>query len=123
MNKKTVNREIPIAYEALSNNKKVVVNGKIDKTFRGQISSFGAAVATGSIVSAVAFFSASDNASSTDRPQLMNLIYDILKRDNLMPSACRNLFDYVKGGSYERKENVLNAAIALKLAINLFELE
>ena len=42
MNKNTVNQEIHIAYETLEE-VGIASNGKINKTYRGQISSFGAA--------------------------------------------------------------------------------
>ena len=43
MNKAIINDEIVIAYDVLKKSE-IVENGKIKKTWRGQISTFGAAV-------------------------------------------------------------------------------
>ena len=44
MNKKIVNEEIGLAYDALAAIGIANEAGEIDKTFRGQISTFGAAI-------------------------------------------------------------------------------
>lgn len=56
MNKAIINDEVVIAYDVLKDSE-IVENGKIKKTWRGQISTFGAAVTMGSLIPAVAFFS------------------------------------------------------------------
>ena len=55
MNKKQVNDWILPAQKAIIECG-IAENGKVDSAFRGQISSFGAAVVMGSLKSAVAFF-------------------------------------------------------------------
>ncbi len=121
MNKQTVNRELQYAYNALSNNR-IAKNGVIDKTFRGQISTFGAAITTGSLPAAIAFFS-DDGGSSTERKNLLKAILEVLKNDKLCPDNCESLFEYSRKNENEAKDNILNAAIALKLAMNLYELK
>lgn len=121
MNKNTINQEIELAYEALSDSG-IAVNGKIDKAFRGQISSFGAAVTMGSLLSAIAFFSDKGSAS-VDRTCLMDAILRILKKENKAPDNCRNLFSYARQGGDNCREDIINAAIALKLAMNLYQLD
>ena len=49
MNKAIINDEIVIAYDVLKKSE-IVENGKIKKTWRGQISTFGAAVTMGSLI-------------------------------------------------------------------------
>ena len=121
MNKKAVDRLIPMAQEVLKE-VKIVENSKILNTYRGQVSTFGAAIINGSLISAVAFFSNDGNAS-VERKKIIEAIR------LLIPEAKKynNLFEYVKkkGKNNEKavKEEILNAAIALKLAMNLFELE
>ena len=127
MNKRVVDKEIDSAYHLLAKHE-IAKNGKIDNTYRGQIASFGAAITMGSLLSAVAYFSKKGDAT-VDRTKILDAIYDIVneqcENENLPPT----LFDYVrdrksKGLSAEKacKEDVLNAAIALKLAMNLYEL-
>ena len=98
----------------------------IEKTFRGQISSFGAAVTMGSLLSAVAFYSQKGGAS-TDRPKLMSAIYTIMKEElnkegKSVPTEKSSL-EYVIGNDTDTiKDKVIDAAVALKLAMNVYEL-
>lgn len=91
------------------------------RSFRGQISSFGAAVEMGSLLSAVAFFS-NKGGSETDRPKLMQAIYMLITNtiENCNEKA---LLVYVaNNNTAETKRNVIDAAVALKLAMNAYEL-
>ena len=121
MNKKTVNEWISPAYRALADHG-IAVDGKVKKTYRGQISTFGAAISTGSLRAAVAFFS-DNGAASVKRDKLMDAILDILQKEEIAPSSCKNLYQYVDQNELEAKEPILNATIALKLAMNLYHLE
>ena len=130
LNKREIDRLIPQAYTALIDFG-VAEGKKIDSAFRGQISSFGAAVAMGSLLSAVAFFSA-QGSSAFKRQNLMKAIYRLIVGENNAETATvkdTDLFDYVRNNTSTRqreketKTAVYNAAIALKLAMNLFELK
>lgn len=121
MNKSVVNREITLAYDALKN-VGVAKDGKISRAFRGQISSFGAAITMGSLLPAIAFFSEQGGAS-VERQKLMDAILDILKADGLAAEGCKTLFDHAKQQNGDCQENIINASIALKLAMNLYILE
>lgn len=116
MNKGKVDAYIPAAYDAL-NASGVVRDGKIDAGFRGQIATFGAAVSMGSLLSAIAFFSEKDK-SAVDRPKLLDAIFRVLKSEG-MDEKYQNLYEYA-AENRDCQEQVLNAAIALKLAINLY---
>lgn len=121
MNRKVVDRLIPAAQEALV--KTGIANGEvISNSYRGQISTFGAAIINGSLISAIAFFSDKGGAS-VDRVKLIDAIKLLIPDAN----TYKNLFEYVKDKGKKNesavKEQVLNAAIALKLAMNLFELK
>ena len=120
MNKRKVDDLIPKAVEILTDTGIANKEGKIKKTYRGQISTFGAAIINGSLISAVAFFSDNGN-SSTERSKLIEAI------GKLIPESREDLFEYVKKSvkskKKEVKEEILNAAIALKLAMNLYNLE
>lgn len=121
MNKEKVNQLITVAYKELEN-QGIAQEGKINKTYRGQISTFGSAISTGSLRAAVAFFSDQGNAS-VDRTKLMAAILNILKSENKALESYKTLFDYVDKNEKDAKEAILNAAIALKLAMNLYHLE
>lgn len=130
MNKKEVNANIDYAYEALKECH-IATDNKIVKTFRGQISSFGAAVEMGSLKPAILFFS-DQGGSSVKRTNLMQAIQYVLLKGNkgeMQGSEDKpGLYVYIKDQEqkgipeYKLKERVLNAAIAIKLAMNLFEL-
>lgn len=141
MNKYSVEKMLPRAYQVLKDTG-IAKDGKILKSYRSQISSFGAAVNTGSLLAAIAFFSVnaksknktedkiSANAQTNEneedkenvkRSKLMNAIFQLLNPD----TEAKTLFAYVienKDKTEKMTEDIINAAIALKLAMNLFEL-
>lgn len=128
MSKQRINDYLPFAYEAL-NKCGVAENNEINKTFRGQISTFGAAITMGSLLAAVAFFSEQGGAT-TERQKLMKSIhYVIFASEGKDVSKCDNnsLFLYVKNIQRDQidnlKEKILDASIALKLAMNLYTLK
>ena len=124
MVKKRVDIYIPKAYEVLRI-VEIEKDNKINSTFRGQIASFGAMIAMGSILSAVALFTATKSNASVDRVKLMQAIYAIIK-DVTGEIPKDVLFEYVtqeikKGNKNTVTEKIKDAAIAIKLAINLYE--
>ena len=129
MNKKEVNKYLKFAYAALKDSN-IVKDGKITGNYPAQISSFGAAVNSGSVLTAIAFFSnkkGSDHSNKKvpeiDRPELMKVIYKtiILKKEiRNRDLNIQNFFEDVSGGNI-KKNQVLEAAVAVKLAMNLFE--
>ena len=122
MNKAIVNQEIGVAYEVLQECG-IAKNGKIVKSFRGQISTFGAAVTMGSLKTAIVFFSA-DKKAKVERSKLIEAIFAIIKQNENVDGNIKTLYDYVskKNNEDECKEKIINAAIAIKLAMNLYEL-
>lgn len=127
MNKNTINEEILIAYDVLSETKiaKKEKTGDamiINRTYRGQISSFGAAVIMGSLLSAIAFFS-DDGNSKVTRSCLMDAILLVIKKKNPDIIVHKTLYEYAKDKGDNCKEDIINAAIALKLAMNLYKFD
>lgn len=115
MNKREIDRLIPRAYGILSDLKIMGSDSEKNRKWRGQISSFGASIAQGSLLAAVSFFSA-QNGAEVDRSKLMSAIARLVNYDG-------KLFDYVCTTDERRaKESILNAAVALKLAMNLYDL-
>lgn len=125
MNKQKVDALIPKAYEAMQILGIAVPDEKgvcqISGAFRSYISTFGAAITLGSLTSAVASFSRTVTKSREDKYLLMDAIFLLLtgkvpdEADNLLLMVCRR----EKDREYALKEDILNAAIALKLAMNL----
>ncbi len=125
MNKSKVDELIPMAYETIKEIG-IAENGKIPSSFRGQISSFGAAVSMGSLLSAIAFFSDKGSAE-VDRTKLPAAILDILKKSHQAGQTETSLYRWVQkekdsGRETACRESVLNAALAVKLAMNLYKL-
>jgi CRISPR-associated protein Cmr5 len=113
MNKRKIDQLIPDAYAMLAE-VNIAEDGKIEKAWRGQISAFGAAISTGSLLAAIAFFSEQGSAK-VEREHLMTAIAKLIGQDDL--------FKYVKSEDERKaKEEIINAAIALKLAMNLYVL-
>ena len=123
---------LPIAYEALKNNRTITKEGEIEKSLRGQISSFGAAILTGSLSSAVAFYSVQGRAK-TPRQALLEVILEILKHGDLLLDAdqaaiknktVKDMKDLVfSSKDPELQEKIVDASVAIKLAMNFFTLK
>ena len=142
MNKRMIDELIPIAYDVLADvesvsqdesgksiTNKIVNNGVIDKKFRSQISAFGASIATSSLPAAISFFS-KQGGSDVPRELLIKAICELNKRyKNVESTKALNepvdLFNYVNNApnKHEIKEKIINCAIALKLAMNLYKLK
>ena len=124
MNKKRVEEYIPVAINTLkdSNTFKISKNNKINKTFRGAISTFGAAITMGSFKAAVAFFC--DNGSSTiERSELIKALYYITKGTVKESKEICDEVSKLDGKQLsDMKEEFINASVAIKLAMNAFEL-
>ena len=123
MNKKSIEKLIPRAKEQIE--KQLAQNGIVDSTYRGYIASFGAAVLQSGLMPAVAFYSSNKSAKG-DRNRLMSMIKELIDVDNKNEES---LFDYIqkrvrRGTSIRHmQEEVINAAISIKLAMGLFEMK
>lgn len=124
MNKKTVNNWIGRAVDAIEATG-ISENGVINSTYRSHISSFGAAVTMGSLKAAVAFFSQKEKAP--ERYKLLSAMYYIIKdmksKDEIDEIGPIDIFIYVADEETPPKEQFINASIALKLAMNLYDLQ
>ena len=121
MNKKRIDQYLPEAIALLRELKVADESGDIPKTFRGYISSFGAAVVMGSLRSAVAFNSVQNNADK-ERQKLMQIIYCLIKdpKDSSDVSLLQYIIDQNNDDAI--KEKIYDAAIAVKLAMNAYNL-
>lgn len=121
MNKEVINDEIVLAYDAIRDTGIANKEEEVQKTYRGQVTSFGASVLMGSLLSSIAFFS-DDTKSSVNRALILEAIYQILQKQGKVKENEENLFAYAKANQDKGKEEILNAATALKLAMNLYHL-
>ena len=127
MDQKAIDSLVEPAYEIL-NEVGIAKGGKVSKSYRAQISTFGSAIINGTLLSAVSFFSTQEGAS-VDRSKLMEAIKLIINKDNKDDKDDKEtLFEYVKkntpdvGENRQLKAKIMYAAIALKLAMNLYQL-
>lgn len=137
MNKRIIDEEISYAYDLLEevgiakdiDGEKVILKG-----YKSQIAAFGASISMGSLISAVAFYNDKGNAA-VDRTKLLEAIYKIITRQKGLDDPQQSFYEYLKEeltkcdaamyhNTYAKlKEDVINAAIALKLAMNLYPLK
>lgn len=121
MNKRKIDQLLPKARQAIIEIGISEDQVTVSSTFRGYISSFGAAVYNGSLLAAIAFFNQQKSAKD-DRPKLMQAIHQMLGSEK------KDLFEHAETAQTpaerrKMKADILNCAIALKLAMNLFELK
>jgi len=134
MSKWRIEEYIPLAYDALRVCGIVRENNKVDKALRGQIASFGAAVSMGSLLAAIAFFNkASDSGVATERQRLMRTVHAVLLMSDGVPATSiavdeleKRLFNRVMQSNDEERnllrERIMDAAVAIRLAMNLYDL-
>jgi CRISPR/Cas system CMR-associated protein Cmr5 small subunit len=124
MDKRKVDRLIEKAYLVLPE-VGIVKEDKVERVWNGYISSFGAAIMQGSLLAAVSFFSKKSEKTVVDRSQLTKAIFKLIEDAEKKEQS--NLFEYVQikrgtGKEREAKEHIVHAAVALKLALNLYDL-
>ena len=126
MNKAKVDRLLPLAYQAIIYTGIREKDGSVQKSFRGQVSTFGASVSMGSLLAAIAFFSDKGGAD-VDRGKILDAIFQVLRSNAVISGGCKNLFSWAKqeaaaGREATCKDDIIHAAVAVKLAMNLFPL-
>ena len=130
MNKKRVEEMIPFALEAINNDKALFFQGnQIKKAYRSQISAFGAAVVNGSFKAAVAYFSADAEGGKADikRSELVRLMAYIDAKYRGCPDVKLEKADtifrrVIESNDSDMEEEFLDASLAIKLALNAFDL-
>ena len=123
MSKRRVDKWIPVAYEALTKTG-IAENGKVNGKFQSQIATFGAAVVMGSLRAATAFF-AQQGSAAVQREKLLQAMYYIITKENGAPELVtpKEVVHYVcNHESSSTREMFIDAAVALKLAMNLFDM-
>lgn len=131
MNKRKVEALIPTAVSVIDNCGIKNPDGTVSKVYRAYISSFGAAVTMGSLKAAIAFFSADTDSTKGDRDRLVCAMYYVLHKADfdrgIRPNAkeiTKKLLSVNNKSELNRlKEEYLNASLAIKLALNAFDLK
>lgn len=121
MNKKKVTALLSVAKESLFLTG-LAENGQIDGALRGDISTFGANVVMTSLPAAVAFFINQGNAAAL-RHKLIQAVFYCVTGQMTPEDKIQEIMDYVRRhNNADLKDKVMNAAIAIKLAMHYFEL-
>lgn len=129
MNRK-IDKLIPDAIAALkdTNNCRISEDGAtIKSAYRAAISSFGAAITLGSLKAAVAVFTkdAEGGDAGIKRSELLRAIYYLISGEwKSAEEVFKAVIDKSNTSENERslRHRFINAAVALKLAMNAFEL-
>jgi len=122
MNKR-IDSLIPKAIEAVKNIQDEMKGKKLPSEYKGYVSSFGAAVLQSGLKAAIAFYESKSSSSVQNKKPLMLAILELVT-DKKPDKNNDSLLEYViKNDSLELKDEILDAAAALKLAINTFEMK
>ncbi|AVQ46527.1 hypothetical protein N496_10540 [Clostridium botulinum A2B3 87] len=137
MNKREIEKQIPIAIdlidEFMKKKKFLKKDDKEDdkklkgipKEYKGYISNFGASIIQSGLLSTVAFFEANDSKSKSDKQVLMELILKVVDIYNEKQLEWKNnspfLHYILENNNKQTEEEVINAAIAVKLAMRVFK--
>ena len=130
MRKKTIDKMLPFAYDFL-NEKEKLREIESKSTIKGYASAFGAACIMSGYGAAAAFYEKDNNNSKEDKSLITKGILYIISKVRETEETYMSLFEYIKGKIEENnyimpcevKEEIENAVIALKLSLNLFNLE
>lgn len=120
MNKNNVEKLIPLAIDVIKNSD-LCSNGKVSKACSSQISTFGAAISQGSLLSAVLFFRKDNDKSKVDRRELLEVISKVISKESR--ENFTNLEDFIIKDKFIAKKKIIDACIAIKLALNVFILD
>lgn len=113
MNRQRIDSFLPKAIDAIRTADIANAKGEVNGTFRGYISRFGATVAMGSLYSAIAAFR-QQNSAKDDRSKLIKAMEMVIGTEE-------DLFRYAQHTD-NAKEIILDAALAIKLALNFYTL-
>lgn len=117
MIKKKIEKYIPKAIEAIQKKELGILrNNKVPKEYNGYISSFGASIRQAGLLATVLFFDSKNAGSQEDRSKVLRTIEFILGIEN------GKLKDKIADKSIKKQE-IQDAAVALKLAIRTFKFE
>ena len=127
MNKRIINRYIPIAMKVIdkeieNKDSDLINNDKsIKGVYKGYISSFGASIIQSGLIATIAFFKNTESSSEGNKELVIKLIEKILKKDKKINKNDKLLEVAIKSGFYFTQD-VKNAAVALKLSLKTYRI-
>lgn len=124
--KKRIEKYIPRAIE-LIHQVKIDKGGVVSNEFKGYFSSFGAAIIQNGLKPALAFFSNEASDAKENRAKILIAIYHLVYEKDYDKTIKANklLHEIIQlGDNYAQKqEEIIDASIALKLAVRTYKLE
>lgn len=125
MNKKQVETLIPNAIKAIEEYLLDDKDRTVASEYNGYISSFGASIIQSGLLPTVAFFETEENKSQKDKKRLISAILYLIK-GNASKESIKNekLLEYILKNKEKEdfiKEDIINAAIAIKLSLRTFK--
>jgi len=127
---RTVEKLIPFAIEAVSKSKMEdeKKKGVVNKAYKGYISSLGAGIIQSGLLPTLAMYKGAEKSENkkADTGKLLNAIFYVIKKHRKLDKIQGgDLFKYaLEAEDQERvKKEILDASIAVKLAIRTFKLE
>ena len=127
ISKLLVHAENAVTSTLLKNKKENgLIHKYIPKEYKGYISSFGAAIIQSGLLPAL-YFNHGSEGSTEDREKLMDAVFYILKNGYNITASENNLLKYAKEQARDNelkkvKNQILDAATALKLVIRTYKL-
>ncbi len=132
VDKKQIDALIPAAVQAIENC--ILDNGEVSSVYRNYLASFGTVARFSGIKTAVAVYSKDVAKTKEDKGQVINMVYFVLEkeiklsvkdsRDEKNKKANQlgvDLLNYIKVDEKSAKDRIIEAAIAIKTALNLFK--
>ncbi len=123
---KIINKLIPIAIDKINESNIFEKNSKIiPREYKSYVSSFGSSVMQSGLLPALAFYHANSEVGKK-RVKIMTIIFNILKNNNknYYNTEQENLFEFTQkriDNERQIKKDIMNAAIAVKLAIRTYK--
>ena len=95
----------------------ILKNGAIESKYNGYISSFGASIIQAGLNSTIAFFEKA-SGEGKDRKYILDAIWELIQKENL-DNGYSKISEFANNKN--AKEIIMDAAVAMKLAIRIFE--
>ncbi len=120
--KQQVEKFIPLAIELIREVGIANEKGEVPSEFNGYFSSFGAAVVQSGLKPALAFFSNEERVK--ERSKILKAVYKLVT-GNQATNAGELLDHVIRNADKEEslKANIIDAAVALKLAVRTYKLK
>ena len=125
--KKRIETYLPDALTVLADVGIVDDNGTADSKFKGYFSSFGAAIVLSGIKPALAFYANENSDETKKRAKILTAIYKLVvpvnnQHPNPKPKDLLKYYIDNENVDLQLKQKILDAAVALKLALRTYNL-